>query len=308
MAASRLRAQVAPLEALPLRVRARRLAAGALGGSHRAERKGSGIEFAGHRPYTPGDDLRHLDRHALLRHGRYMIREFIAETQRPRICVLDATASMAFRSPSDGQKSGGQALPTKLDLTLLLGLALLLSAHRRGDPVGLAVVGRAESTYYPARRGAEHLERLTAELERIEAEADQGATAEPNFPEVLAETTARTPRSAEIIVISDFLDMDDTLLPGLLRLCTERRDVVALGILDPAELEFPFSGQVVLRDPESGVEIETEGQQVRADYLAKLGAHQARLSDALAARAARYVTCSTKTPAVDILRELFGHA
>src|SRR6478736_3148514 len=215
MAASRLRAQVAPLEALPLRVRARRLAAGALGGSHRAERKGSGIEFAGHRPYTPGDDLRHLDRHALLRHGRYMIREFIEETQRARICVLDATASMAFRSPSDGQKSGGQALPTKLDLTLLLGLALLLSAHRRGDPVGL-------------------------------------------------------------------------------------------GILDPAELEFPFSGQVVLRDPESGVEIETEGQQVRADYLAKLGAHQARLSDALAARAARYVTCSTKTPAVDILRELFG--
>lgn len=298
MAASRLRAQVAPLEALPLRVRARRLAAGALGGSHRAERKGSGIEFAGHRPYTPGDDLRHLDRHALLRHGRYMIREFIAETQRPRICIVDATASMAFHSTG----------PSKLDLTLLLGLALLLSAHRRGDPVGLAVIGRPGRTYYPARRGTEHLERLTAELERIEAEAGEGAGAEPNFSEVLAETTARTPRSAEIIMISDFLDMDDALLPGLLRLCTERRDVVALGLLDPAELEFPFSGQVVLRDPESGVEVETDGQQVRTEYLAKLGAHQARLSEALGARAARYVSFSTKTPAIDILRELFGHA
>jgi uncharacterized protein (DUF58 family) len=308
MAASRLRAQVAPLEALPLRVRARRLAAGALGGSHRAERKGSGIEFAGHRPYTPGDDLRHLDRHALLRHGRYMIREFIAETQRPRICVLDATASMAFRSTSDANQTPQRALPSKLDLTLLLGLALLLSAHRRGDPVGLAVVGKPGRTYYPARRDAEHLERLTAELERIEAEASQTSPAAPNFAEVLAETAARTPRSAEIVVISDFLDVDDTLLPGLLQLCTERRDVVALGILDPAELEFPFSGQVVLQDPESGAEVETEAQQVRADYLAKLGAHQARLSEALGARAARYSAFSTRTPAADILREVFGHA
>jgi uncharacterized protein (DUF58 family) len=307
MAASRLRAQVAPLEALPLRVRARRLAAGALGGNHRAERKGSGIEFAGHRPYTPGDDLRHLDRHALLRHGRYMIREFIAEAQRPRICVVDATASMTFRSTTD-DRQGVPALPSKIELALLLGLALLLSAHKRGDPVGLAVVGRPGRTYYPPRRGAEHLERLTSELERIESEVIAGYQAEQNFSEVLTETLARTPRSAEVIVLSDFLDMDDALLPSLLELCTERRDVVALGLLDPAEMEFLFSGQVVLRDPESGLEVETQAEQVRADYLARLEAHQASLGAALGARGASYVVRSTRTPALDILRELFGRS
>ena len=63
-----------------------------------------------------------------------------------------------------------------------------------------------------------------------------------------------------------------------------------------------------LRDPESGVEVETEAQQVRADYLGKLGAHQARLSAALGARAASYMVKSTTTPAIDILRELFGRA
>lgn len=308
MPASRLRAQVAPLEALPLRVRARRLAAGALGGGHRAERKGSGVEFAGHRPYTPGDDLRHLDRHALLRHGRYMIREFIAEAQRPRLCLLDATASMAYRSDLGKSDRGDANRPSKLDLALLLTLALLLAAHKRGDPVGLAIIGRAGRTYYPARRGTEHLERLTSELERIESEGAAGTPTEANFAEVLAETCARTPRSAEVIAISDFLDMDDDLLPHFLHLCTLRREVVALGLLDPAELEFPFSGQLVLRDPESGVEIETEAEHTRADYLAKLAAHQAHLGAALGARGATYVVKSTRSEAADLLRELFGRA
>src|SRR5688572_20755316 len=305
MPTSRLRAQVAPLEALPLRVRARRLAAGALGGGHRAERKGSGIEFAGHRPYTPGDDLRHLDRHALLRHGRYMIREFIAETQRPRICVVDATASMAYRG-GDASGRTDLSLPSKLELGLVLALALIFAAHKRGDPVGLAILGRAERTYYPPRRGAEHLERLTSELERIETEAAAGTSSEPNAAHVLAETAARAPRSAEVIVISDFLDMDDENLPSLLRLCTQGREVVALGLLDPSELEFPFRGKLVLRDPESGVEIETEAERVQAEYLEKLAAHQANLDTALAARGAAYVVRSTSVPPADILRESFG--
>lgn len=301
MATSRLRAQVAPLEVLPLRVRARRLAAGALGGNHRAERKGSGVEFAGHRPYTPGDDLRHLDRHALLRHGRYMIREFIAEAQRPRICVVDATASMAYRNDAGARAP----LPSKLELALLLGLALLLAAHKRGDPVGLALIGREGRTFYPPRRGVEHLERLTSELERVEAEALEGFTSTNNVDEVLTEAAARIPRSAEVIVLSDFLDMDESLLPSLLRLCTQGREVVALGLLDPAELEFPFAGQVVLRDPESGIEVETDAAQVRADYLQALSLHRTQLEVALASRGATHVMQSTRTPPADILRQLF---
>lgn len=304
MPASRLRALLAPLEALPLRVRARRLAAGALGGSHRSERKGSGIEFAGHRPYTPGDDLRHLDRHALLRHGRYMIREFIAEAQRARVCVIDATASMAYGSATEAGRSQEQ-VPSKLELALVLGLALLLAAHKRGDPVGLAVIGREGRTYYPPRRGTEHLERLTSEFERLEAEAASSAPSLSNFEEVLIETTARTPTSAEIIVISDFLDADDALLPSFLRLATGHREVLALGLLDRTELEFPYGGQIVLRDPESGTEVETDAGQVRSDYLQALADHQAKLEAAFASRGAAYVVKSTRTAPIDILRELF---
>jgi len=303
-----LRARVAPLEVLPLRVRASRLAAGALGGSHRAERKGSGVEFAGHRPYTPGDDLRHLDRHALLRHGRYMIREFIAEAQRARICVLDATSSMAYRSGSEAGLSARPERPSKLELALLLGLALLLAAHKRGDPVGLAVLGREGRTYYPPRRGTEHLERVTSELERIEAEGAEGVTTAANVHEVLLEVSARAPRSAEVIVLSDFLDMDEGLLPSLLQLCAQGRHVVGLGLLDPAELDFPYSGQVVLRDPESGGEVETDAGRVRAEYLAALALHQASVESAFAARGARYAVSSTLTAPADILRESFGHA
>jgi uncharacterized protein (DUF58 family) len=83
----------------PLRITARHVADGVAAGGHRSRRRGAGVEFGGHREYIPGDDLRWLDRHALMRHGKLLIREFETETDRSVWLLVDATPSMGFRGP-----------------------------------------------------------------------------------------------------------------------------------------------------------------------------------------------------------------
>src|SRR5690242_5453469 len=81
-----------------LRLRARSVADGVYAGMHRSPRRGAGVEFGGHREYVLGDDLRFVDRHALMRHGRLLIRQFETETDRTLCLVVDASASMAYSS------------------------------------------------------------------------------------------------------------------------------------------------------------------------------------------------------------------
>lgn len=285
-----------------LRFRARRLAEGANLGMHRAERKGSGVEFLGHRPYSPGDDLRHLDRHALLRHGRYLIREFVSEADRPLIVVLDASRSMYYRSPSSG--SSDWERPSKIELASLVGLAALFVAHRSGDPIGLCVVAHGERVFLPPRRGAEHLERVISRLEDVLRGPAGPLSGGVSWAPALEEVAARAPRASQLLVLSDFLDAADELLPRLLDLCERRRSVSAIAILDPAERTFPFSGHVRLRDPESTFEVETEGASARSDYLGALARHQKALEEALVSHGARYVDVSTSTPAAQVLERM----
>src|SRR3954469_25924788 len=113
----------------PLRLRARSIAEGVYAGAHRSLRKGPGVEFGGHRPYVPGDDLRWLDRRAVLRHDKLIVREFETETDRGLRLVVDASRSMAYR--------GSQAPASKFAYGALVAAALARVALASGDPVGL---------------------------------------------------------------------------------------------------------------------------------------------------------------------------
>src|SRR6188472_1185672 len=112
-----------------LRLAARRVADGVWVGTHESRRRGAGLEFAGHRSYVPGDDLRWLDQRALLRHERLLIKQFETERERTLKLVIDATASMAFRSDPRHLR--------KLDMAALLAAALTRIAVRSGDRSGL---------------------------------------------------------------------------------------------------------------------------------------------------------------------------
>src|SRR6516225_8615927 len=136
----------------PLRLRARLVAEGVYAGAHRSARRGAGVEFGGHRPYTPGDDLRWLDRRSLLLHDRLLVRQFETETDRALRLVVDATASMGFR--------GSRAPASKLAWCALVAAALARIAVGSGDPIGLTYFGGNKTRPVPVRGGREAFERI----------------------------------------------------------------------------------------------------------------------------------------------------
>src|SRR5499427_4037233 len=131
----------------PLRLRARAVAEGVYAGAHRSLRRGPGVEFGGHRPYAPGDDLRWLDRRALLRHDKLIVREFETETDRGLRLIVDASASMGFR--------GRDAPAAKFAYAALVAAALARVALASGDPVGLDWLGGQATRPLPTTAGRE---------------------------------------------------------------------------------------------------------------------------------------------------------
>ncbi len=248
-------------------MRAQQLAAGWAAGTHRAERKGSGVEFAGHRAYTPGDDLRRLDRHALLRHGRLLIREFLSDTERSVHLIVDATSSMNYRGQQGSQTS------SKLELALLLAAALGFIAMQAGDRIGLSAVTDAEVITFLPRGTRESFERILSLLETLDeaASAKTPATDKQSPPNVdwnrlFSSLGASLPRGTVIFVLSDFLDSNDEALRSLAALATRRRALRVAQILTREEVDFPFEGTLRLRDLETGDEVETEAASVRGRY------------------------------------------
>ena len=168
----------------PLRIRARMVAEGVYAGAHRSARKGAGVEFGGHRAYTPGDDLRWLDVRSLLRHDHLLVRQFETETDRALRLVVDATASMGYR--------GSGAPASKIAWASLVAAALARVAIRSGDPVGLGFIGGApQALGVPVSGGREAFERVVDALEGQSAEGDALADISPRSIARWARSRAR---------------------------------------------------------------------------------------------------------------------
>src|SRR5688572_11442524 len=181
-----------------LRLQARRIAEGAWVGLHPSLRRGAGLEFAGHRSYVPGDDLRWLDQRALLRHERLLIKQFETETERTLRLVVDATLSMGYKSESSGLR--------KLDMAALLAAALTRIAVRSGDRTGLDFIGGLDATPLPVSGGMPAFERALIQLTQLEAGGNVG-TSRPELERALGPITQRAPRGTLIVILSDLLEL-----------------------------------------------------------------------------------------------------
>lgn len=294
-----------------LRLRARELAHGWSAGQHRSARKGAGIEFAGHRAYTPGDDLRHLDHHALLKHGRLLIREFHTDTERAVQLTCDLTASMRFAS-STGNEAHSES---KLERALLLAGALAYTAHGAGDALGLTLITPQGGETLPPRRGNEWFERIMSILEELDTQAlnaplssDKENAAQDlastHWQQVFSQLGRVLPRGTVIFLLSDFLDLDEALMREMTRLCTKGRALRCVQILSREETSFPYEGSLRLRDPETGVEIETDAAGVRNEYLNAMEAQTSSLSRELGAAGGTFSRHEVGEPAGELLQRL----
>lgn len=282
----------------PLQLKARNVADGVYAGSHKSPRKGSGVEFGGHRAYTPGDDLRYIDRHALMRHGELLIREFETETDRDLWLFVDATKSMSYTGP------GGPG--PKYGFAALLAAALAYVAVRTGDRVALDFLGGKGTRSIPPRSGRDAFERIVLALEDAEPDGDLSAD-RSEIERAVGQAQRSARRGAIQVVLTDLLDLPSGSLQTLTTLTTRGRMLQLIQVLAPAERDFPFEGAVQLRSLEGKAVVETDAALSRQNYLAALASAQQQAALQLLPRGGRLLKCTTTDEPAELVRRILSN-
>ena len=284
-------ALLARLGSLP--IKARVIVEGALSGLHRASVHGSSVEFAEHKEYSPGDELRHVDWKAYGKLDRYYVKQFEQESQLTVYLVLDASASMAF--------SGGGL--TKLHYGGLALAALAYLVIQQQDKVGLIACGdRALETLVPPRARSTHLHDLMSVLESLIA---RGATGDESPAAALARIAELTRRRRALIVLaSDRFDADDDTLRQLTSLRAQRHDVSVLHLLDPHERAFPYDGLTQFEALETDHKMLVNPAAIKRDYLDRMEAFLTKVRGTLTAAGVDYHLVDTSHPLEQTLLSL----
>src|SRR4051812_37267735 len=238
-----------------LKVRARAVVEGVLSGLHKSPLQGQSVEFAQHKDYAPGDELRHLDWKALARFDKYYIKRFEHETNLRSALVVDASGSMAYGSGS----------LTKLDVARTLAGALAYLLVRQQDAAGVSLLAGNTVSDVPPRSSASH---LNAVLDTLEGVKPAGTTNLFFAADHLAE---KLPRRALVIAFSDLFDDRADALARLLALRARKHDVVVFHLVDPAELSFPFEDPTLFLSMEDERRVEVNPREIRQSYLEEFG-------------------------------------
>lgn len=278
----------------PLKLRAKTVAEGVYAGMHRSVRKGAGVEFAGQRPYVLGDDLRFVDKRALLRHERLMIREFETETDRALWLVVDATASMAFRGKGPGSKYAFAAL---------LAAATARVALSSGDPVGLVVIGGDGGRALPASASRDAFDRIVWTLSTVKPGGDY-STRDTDVDRALLPVHERARRGAVVALFSDLVDLPAGARASFGAVGTRGRRAFATMVLSPDEATLPFDDHARFVSLEGGVVVEADPETARATYEAGLLALASSWHDDLLGRGGALIRATTSDDPVEVVRRL----
>jgi uncharacterized protein (DUF58 family) len=261
-----------------------------LPGEHLTPQVGSGTELAMIRPYSPGDDVRHIDWNATARLREPHVRVHVGERALTTWLVLDVSASMQF----------GTADRRKADVAEGVALAVGHVATRRGNRLGVLAFGGGEPRIMRPRQGRLGLLALLAELRRETAEG-MGAT---SLGAALSGAAAVGRQRGLVVVVSDFRGERDWEAP--LQALRARHGVMAVEIVDPREQQLVSAGDLWLVDPETGrqVHVDTRRRKVRDRFAAAAAAEREEVASALRRAGADHVVLST---AGDWLRIFAGH-
>ena len=244
-----------------LELEARQVVEGYLAWRHRSPRHGFAVEFAQHREYAPGDDIKHIDWKVYGRTERFHLKQYEQETNIVAWLLVDASESMGYAS---GQRS-------KYDTACVTAAAMAHLVLQQADSVALATTAG----------GVRQLLRPSGQMNQLR-EAVRVLAAGPypgpaNLGRSLGEVAVRTGRRGIAFVFSDLLDDVPDILAGLQRLRYQKHEVVLFHVLDAAELDFPFRHTTLFKGLEELSEVLTDPLGVRESYLKALGDHVAAI-------------------------------
>ncbi|MGQ0505570.1 MAG: DUF58 domain-containing protein [Myxococcaceae bacterium] len=243
-----------------VKLRARAVVEGVLSGLHKSPHQGQSVEFAEHKEYAPGDELRHLDWKAFGKFDKYYVKRFEHETNLRAIMVIDGSASMGYTSVA----------LSKLQVAATLAGALSYLLVRQQDAAGISVVTGEGAFDVPPRSAAGHLSVL---LDTLDALAPKGTTDLFSAADHLAE---RVTRRSLILVFSDLFDDRADALKRILQLRARKNDVAIFHLVDPAELTFPFDDPTLFLSMEDERTIEVNPREIKQSYLEEFNAFLAQ--------------------------------
>jgi uncharacterized protein (DUF58 family) len=262
---------------------ARAVVRGFISGLHSSPSRGFSVEFAEHRAYRPGDDLRYVDWKMYGRSDRYYLKQYEEETNLVAHVCLDVSASMDWRSRESG-------LLTKLDYAKKVAASLTLLLIRQGDLAGLIFFAEKVLGRTPARGTEEHWAELVRQL------AAQGPGQLSAADGALEEVAAMKRKKGLVILISDLLVDEAATHRSLEKLRHLGHEVLVFHILDPGELELPGAGDAVFVDPETDDEVAARSAELRSEYREAVAAALDEWKRACGARGIDYQPISTDQP------------
>jgi uncharacterized protein (DUF58 family) len=261
-----------------LQLLAKTVVDGFLTGLHRSPYLGFSIDFAEHRPYMPGDDIRRIDWRLFARSDRYYIKLFEADTNANFVALLDVSASMSYGSHS----------LTKLDYARYLAACLTFFSSQQRDRVGLVTFDHEIVQYVPP--SMKHLDTVLHVLDRAEA-GRPGSLAQP-----LLQITELLRRKGILLVISDLYEEPDKVLAAIGPLRARGHDVIVFHVMDPTELEFPFENPSGFEDLETREQIPVVPERLREEYRRMVAAHLEALKSKFSSNRIDYTLLDTSKP------------
>lgn len=266
-----------------LELKARYLVEGFIAGMHRSPYRGVSVDFAQHREYVPGDDVRFVDWKVFAKSDRFYIKEFEEETNLNCHLFVDASESMAYGSKQDGETITKWSYAT----WVAAGLAHLLLRQR--DSVGLALYREGVERMVPSSNGRGQLQTI---CEVLEAVPPGGKTAIASAVEQMAD---RTTRRGIAVLISDFFEDVPRILRAIEQLRYRGHEVILFHVLDRDEVEFPFERMTRFEGLEELPKLLVDPKAIREAYLAEFGQHREELRKACASNQVDLVHAQTDT-------------
>lgn len=272
-----------------LELHAREVVEGVMSGLHRSPYHGFSVEFAQHREYTPGDEIRTIDWKVAGRSDRFYVKEFEEETNLKGYLMVDCSRSMSYR--------GARARYSKHEYAGLLATALAALLLRQRDAAGLALFNAEMRRYLPPRSTQSHLTHMMEALVETPAE---GPTGVGTTLHALADQIVRR---GLVVLFSDLFADPLDVLGGLKHFRYRRHEVMVFHVLDPDELEFPFDGLARFEDLEGDEKLVLDPRGIRDEYLRALEAFRSEMERNCRDIGVDFILARTDRAPADLLTE-----
>jgi len=264
-----------------MELRARLVVEGFITGLHKSPYHGFSVEFAEHRQYMPGDEIRHLDWKIYGKTGRYYVKQYEEETNLKSYIVLDSSRSMAYAS---------RGRISKMEYASFLVAALSYMMVKQQDAVGLAVFDETITTSLPPHATRAYLRQILVALQNLQPGRGTGAGRS------LHQVADRIKRRGLVVVVSDLLDDPDEVIGALKHFRHKKNEVIVMHVLDPFERTFAFEGDATFTDMETSEKLMTQPWHIRKAYQRSMGAFLERFKRECRENFVDYVLLDTQTP------------